>query len=225
MATFLKTLGLGLAGAATLALGGCYDDGYGYGGVSAGAGYYGNGYGYGGYDPYYDGFGYGGYPAYGWFDGFYYPGNGYYVYNRGGQRFRMRDRDRQHWQGRRDGQARNWRGRDGVGVPGGQRPGDGRWAGRPDGQRDGRWQGDGRWRGGDPRARGGVGDTVDRQLRGGDRSQRWSERRQGMPQGQATTPGAAPQRSDRQRAFTPRPSGEPRGGQFRQRGTGRNPQR
>jgi hypothetical protein len=225
MATFLKILATGLAGAATLALGGCYDDGYGYGGVSVGAGsVYGGGY---GYDPYYDGYGYGGYPAYGWFDGFYYPGNGYYVYDRGGRRFQMRDRDRQHWQGGgRNGQAGNWRGRNGVGVPGGQRPGDGRWNGRrdgrPDGQREGQWQGDRRGQG-DPRLRngGGVGATVDRQLRGGDRGQRWTERRQAMPQGQAGTPGAAPQRFERQRSFNP---GSPRGGQFRQRGTGRNPQ-
>src|SRR5688500_13867862 len=61
---------------------------YGYGGVSVGSGY---GYGYGGgyndyYDPYYS-YGYND-PRYsrssyyGWNDGFYYPGTGYYVYDR-----------------------------------------------------------------------------------------------------------------------------------------------
>lgn len=156
-----KKLALGLAGAATLALGGCYGDGYGYGGVEAGAGYYGGGYGYDGYDgydPYYaGGYGYGGgygYAGYGWFDGFYYPGNGYYVYDRGGNRRRMRDNDWQHWHGGgpgRQGQAGNWQGRGPRGPgqagsgqrsesapppPGAPRPG--QWQGRPgDGARAG----------------------------------------------------------------------------------------
>jgi hypothetical protein len=231
MATLLKTLGLGLAGAATLTLGGCYDDGYGYGGVAVGAGsVYGGGY---GYDPYYDGYGYGGYggyPAYGWYDGFYYPGTGYYVYDRGGRRQRWRDSDRRYWEGRRgNAQAGGWRGRDGVARPGVTRPGDGRWNGRrPDGQQAGQWQNNGqdrgRWRGGDRRpGKSGVGATIDRQVRGPERSQRWSERREGFRQGQTATPGAGPQRLDRQRTFTPRASGGPGGGQFRQRGSGRNP--
>ncbi len=135
-----RALALGLAGAATLALGGCYGDGYGYGGVEGGAGYYGGGYGYDGYgyDPYYGG-GYGGYGygglGYGWFDVFYYPGNGYYVYDRGGNRRRMRDNDWQHWHGGdrgRQGQAGNWQGRgNGNG---------GNWQGRGPG-RPGGWQG------------------------------------------------------------------------------------
>jgi len=227
MTTLLKTLGLGLAGAATLALGGCYDDGYGYGGVSGGAGsYYGGGY---GYDPYYDGYGYGygGYPAYGWYDGFYYPGTGYYVYDRGGRRQRWRDSDRRYWEGRRgNAQAGGWRGRDGVAPPGAPRPGDGRWNGRrADGQQNGRWQGDDRWQGGDRRAgNNGVGATIDGQVRGPERSQRWSERRQAIQQGQAATPGAGSQRFDHQRTFTPRASGSFGGGQARQRGPGRNRQ-
>ena len=77
-----------LAGAA-LALGGCaYGDlgmGLGYGGGYGSSGY--------GYSPYYgasygpyasigygSGYGYGS-PYYGWYDGFYYPGTGYYVYD------------------------------------------------------------------------------------------------------------------------------------------------
>jgi len=133
-----RSLALGVVGAATLALGGCYDDGYGYSGVSVGVGtgYYGAPYGYGGYggygygDPYYaSGYGYG-YPAYGWYDGFYYPGNGFYVYDQGGRRFRMRDRDRQHWQGG-ERQAGNWPGRNGQpGMRPGGRPGDSRGNGR-----------------------------------------------------------------------------------------------
>lgn len=127
-----------LALASALALGGCYD-GYGYGGVSAGYGYndpglYGSPYGYGGIGP-----------GYGWNDGFYYPGSGYYVYDRGGARHRWNDGQRRYWEGRRAGYADGrWNGRR-----------DGRW----DGRRDGRWNGsrDGRWAGrpGDGRPGGG----------------------------------------------------------------------
>ena len=63
-------------------LGGCaygLGDPYGgYGGVNVGYGngYYGNGYG----SPYgYGGYGYG--SPYGWYDNYYYPGSGYYVYD------------------------------------------------------------------------------------------------------------------------------------------------
>lgn len=88
---FKKLAVAGIALGSLLTLGGCYEDGYGYGGVSAGYGY--PGYGYG--DPYY---GYG----YGWYDGFYYPGSGYYIYDRGGHRHRWNDHHRRHWEGRRD---------------------------------------------------------------------------------------------------------------------------
>lgn len=144
---------MGLAGA--LALGGCYDDGYGYGGVSVGTGYYGNGYYGGGYaDPYY-GSGY--YPGYGWYDNFYYPGSGYYVYDRGGRRHRWNDGQRRYWEGRRgtvrEGD-RNWRDRDRN-----RPPGDGNWGQRPPRDGDGNWtrprppqgqgQDRGRWRNSD----------------------------------------------------------------------------
>jgi hypothetical protein len=89
---------IALALVATLGLSACYEDGYGYGGLSVG---YGDGY-YG--SPYYGG--YGGYPYYGWYDGFYYPGTGYYVYDRHGSRHRWNDDHRRHWQDR----AHNWRG-------------------------------------------------------------------------------------------------------------------
>ncbi|HAF42675.1 MAG TPA: peptidase [Sphingobium sp.] len=140
---------MGLAGA--LALGGCaYDDGYGYGGVSVGSGYYGGGY----YDPYYSP---GYYPGgYGWYDGFYYPGNGYYVYDRGGRRHRWNDGQRRYWEGRRaerrddrwqgrdrDGR-RDWRGNDRQADRDG-RPGN--WT-RPRPDADGN-VGRGRWRGND----------------------------------------------------------------------------
>jgi hypothetical protein len=75
---------LGTLLAGTVALGGCAYGGYGpYGGMSVGVGYD-SGYGYGGYGgggyPY---GAYGGYsdPYYGWYDNYYYPGTGYYVYD------------------------------------------------------------------------------------------------------------------------------------------------
>lgn len=83
----------GLVLASLLALSACYEDGYGYGGLSVGTG---GGY-YGYDDPYYrPGYGYG------WYDGFYYPGNGYWVYDRGGNRHRWNDSQRRYWEARRD---------------------------------------------------------------------------------------------------------------------------
>ena len=69
-------------------------------------------------------------PYYGWYDGFYYPGTGYYVYDRQGSRHRWRDSDRRHWEGRRhDGHGRdNWSGYHH------RRDGDDRWDGN--GRRD-----------------------------------------------------------------------------------------
>lgn len=102
---------VGLAGA--LALGGCaYDDGYGYGGMSVGSGYYGSGY----YGPsYYSG----------WYNDYYYPGSGYYVYDRGGKRHRWNDGQRRYWEARRKDRGHQWRDRDRDGRPGwnnGNRP-------------------------------------------------------------------------------------------------------
>lgn len=89
-----------LALIAAVTLGGCaYGD---YGGSRVSVGYGSAGY----YDPYY---GYYGYPAYGWYDGYYYPGRGYYVYDRGGRRHAMRDHDRRHWLERRtERRDRQW---------------------------------------------------------------------------------------------------------------------
>lgn len=85
---------IALALAATLGLSACYEDGYGYGGLSVG---YGDGY-YG--RPYYGGYGY---PYYGWYDGFYYPGTGYYVYDRYRRAHRWTDAQRNYWEWRRKG--------------------------------------------------------------------------------------------------------------------------
>lgn len=94
---------IAVAALAPALLGGCYmNDGL-YGGVSVGAGdYYGGDY-YGrspyGYDPY--GGYYGGH-GYGWYDNYYYPGNGRYIYDRSGRRHAMREQDRAYWQQRRE---------------------------------------------------------------------------------------------------------------------------
>ena len=74
--------------AASLVLGACASYG-GYGGASLG-------YGSGGYYPYY-----GGSYASGWYDDFYYPGYGIYVFDRGGARHRWNDHQRRYWEGHR----------------------------------------------------------------------------------------------------------------------------
>ena len=110
--------------AAGVSLGGCAY-GNGYGGLSVGSGYggvYGSPYGYGhgaygspyaygagyGYNPYYGGYNpyyrspfygsrYYGSPYLGWSDGYYYPGSGYYVYDRDRVRRRITEQERQRW--------------------------------------------------------------------------------------------------------------------------------
>ena len=81
--------------AAGVGLGGCASySPYGYGnGVSIG---YGNGYN----DPYYGGYGSryaAGYSPYGWYDGFYYPGAGYYVYDQYRNPYYWNDYQRRYW--------------------------------------------------------------------------------------------------------------------------------
>jgi hypothetical protein len=85
---------LALAGA-SLGLASCETyDGYGY---------------YGGYGRSYD------YPYYGGYDDYYYPGTGYYVYDRAGRHHRWTDQQRRYWQSRRHPESgqhevrRNWR--------------------------------------------------------------------------------------------------------------------
>jgi hypothetical protein len=114
--TFLK-----IAAAATVGFGlsGCvYDVGLGY----ASDGYYDDYYDcdpYGGYDSYYScdyghGFyniGYGG----GWYDNYWYPGYGFYLFDRYGARYPMRDNHRRYWGEQRHNWYRENRGRRGDG--------------------------------------------------------------------------------------------------------------
>jgi hypothetical protein len=85
-AAVLLCAGVGLGGCATYSP-------FGYGnGVSVS---YGNGY----YNPYYDRYGsrYAGYAPYGWYDGYYYPGAGYYVYDRYRNPYYWNDYQRRYW--------------------------------------------------------------------------------------------------------------------------------
>jgi hypothetical protein len=99
MLTFRATTVLILASATALA--GCTTYGSnGYGGASIG---YGRGY----YQqPYYA------QSYYGWYDGYYYPGTGYYIYDRQGSRHRWNDRYRHYWEARRPPRdyRENWSG-------------------------------------------------------------------------------------------------------------------
>ncbi|WP_218135003.1 hypothetical protein [Parasphingopyxis algicola] len=135
----IRIMKISLLFGAAAALSGCaIYDGY-------GTGYYGDRYAGGAYpDECYDkqgylyadcedagyiarnGFGYGSifyhnrYGPYGWYDGFYYPGYSYYIYDRRGHRHRWGDRHRSHWEGRRhargghDGRQGYRRNRDGA---------------------------------------------------------------------------------------------------------------
>jgi hypothetical protein len=98
----MATLAL-TAGAFTL--GGCVYDDYGYGGLNVGYGVAG-GYddGYYGYPGGAYGYGYGyGAPGFGsgWYDNYYYPGSGYYVFDRAGRRARWNSVQRRYWMQRR----------------------------------------------------------------------------------------------------------------------------
>jgi hypothetical protein len=121
---------ISMLAAGALALSGCaYGDlGLGYGdpyyGYGYGSPYYGYGYGspyYGGgfgYSSYYGGFGM---PYYGWYDNFYYPGTGYYVYDSYRRPHVMSSRQRVYWsqrspalrtRGTRSSVRENWSGFD-----------------------------------------------------------------------------------------------------------------
>lgn len=108
MASFKKRLAaVAAAVGLTIGLGGCMGD-YGYGGVGYASSYY-DDYGYGGYGPSYA---YGS-PYGGWYNNFYYPGTGVYVFDRGGRRTRWNDGQRRYWEGRRgnwQGQRGRWQG-------------------------------------------------------------------------------------------------------------------
>ncbi len=165
-------------------------DGYGYSGVAVGygsGGYYGDGYGYA--DPYYGG-GYDGYSSYfGWYGDYYYPGTGIYVYDQYRRPYRWNDTQRRYWEGRRnsyrgDRNYRNdWNGFDrnrGDGYRGG--PGAGGQGYRDRGNRTPAYQGGGRpdrgnWRQNRQNFSGNTGAITPQSTQ------------------QATTQGAAPQRS------------------------------
>jgi hypothetical protein len=179
--------------AATAALGACTAyDGFGYGGVSVGVSS-------GGYYPHR----YSPYSYYGWYDGFYYPGAGYYIYDDYGRRHRWSDRHRHYWEGRRDGRrdhGENW---DGY-----RRDRDGRYH---DGNRDGN-------RGDYSRGRDGRGDRGNWQRRDGDhdRGDRGNWQRRGNRDGytagarRSAPPVAHPQPQRSETPRTTRP--EARGG-------------
>lgn len=96
----MMTRSIGWAGGLiALAMLGACADGQGYGGVNVGVGLS-SGYGDPYYDPYWGGPRYG-YGYGGWYDGFYYPGNGYWVYDRAGKRSRWNDGQRRYWEQRR----------------------------------------------------------------------------------------------------------------------------
>ena len=90
--------------AGVLSLSACADDmygPYGYGGMNVGYGY--GGY-YGpydyGYGPYGYGYGYNGYDPFGWYDDFYYPGVGFYVYDSYRRPHYWNGTQQRYWSGR-----------------------------------------------------------------------------------------------------------------------------
>ncbi|WBH17176.1 peptidase [Sphingomonas radiodurans] len=98
-------------------------DGYGYGGASLGYGsafvgdpYLDGGFGGPGFGgPGFGGAGLGGFNnGFGWYNNFYYPGTGVYVYDRNRRPFRWNDGQRRYWQGRpgfnQPGARANWNG-------------------------------------------------------------------------------------------------------------------
>lgn len=112
---------ISLIAAGSLALGGCAYDGLGLGvgygsdyGYGYGSPYYGYGYGspyygYGSRNAMYRGYGYGyddpwyggvGYSPFGWYDNYYYPGTGYYVYDSYRRPHMWTDRQRSYWTSR-----------------------------------------------------------------------------------------------------------------------------
>ncbi len=84
--------------AASAGLAAC-STGYGpYGGSSVGVSVgYGSPYGYGYGSPYGYGSRYAGYPYYGWYDGYYYPGSGYWVYDPWGHRHPITKKQNAYW--------------------------------------------------------------------------------------------------------------------------------
>jgi hypothetical protein len=130
-------------GAATMGLSACYyDAGVGLGYYDDGYSYYDDSYGcdpYSPFDSYYDcdyggGFyniGFGG----GWYQDYWYPGYGFYIFDRGGRRYNMHDNHRRYWGGRRHEWYREHHGRRGDHDGKGRRDGHRNYNGS--GQHDG----------------------------------------------------------------------------------------
>ena len=103
---------ISLIAAGALALGGCAYGDLGYG-VGYGSPYYGYGYGpyggYGEYPAYYGGFGA---PYFGWYDDYYYPGTGVFVYDSYRRPHRWSSRERDYWMSHQSTGTRsaNWSG-------------------------------------------------------------------------------------------------------------------
>jgi hypothetical protein len=153
----LRAVVIALAGVAGLSA--CAED-YGYGGyggsVAVGYGargcdpyYYDCGYYGGGYGAGYGGYGYGAYygdPYWGWWGDYYYPGIGFYVYDRLGRRYPWNEQTRRYWEGRRGSWGqRNWNDRslqrwDGYRTRGTTGTGTGSWSGHS-GTTGGTWHG------------------------------------------------------------------------------------
>ncbi len=237
---FLKIAALATAGLGTS---GCvYDMGLGY----ASDGYYDDAYNcdpYGGYDSYYqcdygNGFyniGYGG----GWYDNYWYPGYGFYLFDNVGRRYPMRDSHRRYWGEQRHNWYRENRGRHqdggrhqgrrGSGYTDNAAPGAIGWPERNGGRvRDGddnrRGRGDGRrgrndqWRGGEGRGADAVPapnpEIVQRPGRGGQRGEGYGRpNRRGNDSANAVPVPQSPQSSMRQgsRGERVRGGGEGRG--------------
>lgn len=114
-AAFALVAGMGLSGCAYGPYGGLgagvsygngydpYYSSYGYGSPYGNGSYgYGSPYGYGSSYGYGSPYGYGyGSPYWGWNDGFYYPGTGYYVYDSNRRAQRWSDSQRRYWEQRR----------------------------------------------------------------------------------------------------------------------------
>lgn len=96
----MRIFNISLLAAGALFLAGCADYyGYGgdyYGGYGFSGPYVGLGYSSGYYGPYYGAYGYG-YPYFGWYDNFYYPGAGIYVYDRYRRPHVMTATQRAYW--------------------------------------------------------------------------------------------------------------------------------
>ena len=233
-------------GAAGVTLSGCtYDLGLGYASDGYGTGYY-DCDPYGGFDNYYDcdngyGFsniGYGG----GWYDNYWYPGHGFFLFDSYGRRFAMRDNHRRYWGERRHGWYRDNRGRhDDSGRRNGRGYTDGgrgmdtigwpeRNGGRVrDGERGDRNRGDGRrdrrrgWEGGNGNGASAVPTPTPEAARGEGNSRgrgdgRADEGRRGGGFRQPPQPtsndgqSAAPRAAPEPRAERPRPQPAPRQG-------------